>query len=160
MLTDTGRVSFAESGPYIYFIVKHSYLYLGETQHLPVIRWGAHCQTEGTFSRLLREIDEDAIHSPRPFVFQSIFVDRIRDKLPEYEWKRATQWIEHDLHLKVCACGEITSKFRLISETVRTAPRRYFCEELPEVSSLAFHLLLNCLREYEANRASSPAFVR
>lgn len=149
MVTNTGRLSLPGNGPYVYFIVKHSYLYLGETQSLPVIRWGSHIQNDGSFSRLLQGIDEDAIHSSRPYVFQSIFINLIRDEFPDYEWKRATQWIEHDLHVKVCACGEITSRYRLISDTVRTAPRRYHNPSLREPSAFAFEFLLKCLRDYD-----------
>ena len=29
MVTNTGRVTLPGNGPYVYFIVKHSYLYLG-----------------------------------------------------------------------------------------------------------------------------------
>lgn len=152
MVTNTGRVTLPGNGPYVYFIVKHSYLYLGETQILPVIRWGAHFQNDGSFSRVLQFIDDDAMQSTKPYVFQSIYLNRIRDEFPEYEWKRATQWIENDLHLKVCACGEITSRFRLISNTVRTAPRRYYRDSLHDLSALAFGFLVNCLRDYEDHR--------
>ena len=137
MISPAGAVSGRIKGPYVYFIIKHLYLYIGETQQLPVIRWGTHLQNTGTFKKALICKDEDAYWSTTPIFFTSYSCDRILADVPVVGQKRATQWVEHNLHEK--ACSDVrTYRYDLISNTSRTAPSTIRYPWLSKLSDLVF----------------------
>lgn len=108
--------------PYIYFIVVGRFLYIGETQRLPVVRWGEHFSPIGSFTKALQKSDPDFEGSARPSLLTAFCCERIGRDLLSSERKLATQWVEHDLHVRACSNAEIGSSFTLISDTSRTAP--------------------------------------
>lgn len=108
--------------PYIYFIVVGRFLYIGETQRLPVVRWGEHFSPNGSFTKALEKRAPDFECSTRPSLLTAFCCERIGRDLLSSERKLATQWVEHDLHMKACSNAEIGSSFTLISDTIRTAP--------------------------------------
>jgi hypothetical protein len=112
-------------GPYVYVLAVRSFVYIGETQSLPLYRWRAHLEPDGTFTRLLREHDADELLQRHVLRFGCFPCAEIVHDVPVHERRRATQWVEHELHLRFAESGVLSGRFSVISNTTRTAPRRY-----------------------------------
>lgn len=123
MIELAGRVVTRDRSPYIYFIRRAGYLYIGETQRSPVSRWCEHIAQEGSFLRALRRIDEDISAADLETEFYGYRCTKIESELQPVETKRATQRVEHELHCRVICDGFLArASLTLISDTVRTAP--------------------------------------
>jgi hypothetical protein len=121
MISPTGTLLGWRRTPYIYFIRKHQYLYVGQTQDIPVIRWGDHMGSMGSFSVNLRRIDEEAFLSTGVICFAAYQCDDIRDLVPPVQHQLVTQYVEHMVHVKVICHPSLGARWVLISDTVRTA---------------------------------------
>src|SRR5262245_29402364 len=121
MISPTGALLGWRRVPYIYFICKHRYLYIGQTQDIPVIRWGDHMGGMGSFSVNLRKADEEAFLSPAAISFAAYQCDRIRELVPAVQHQLVTQYVEHMAHVKVICHPSLGARWVLISDTVRTA---------------------------------------
>lgn len=114
-----GKIAVKELCPYIYFIKRGQVLYIGETQRIPLSRWGEHFAKNGSFRKALEKVDEELYLND---LFTEIYVYRcvfIETNLKKLEHKQATQYIENQIHLKVFSSG---ATLRLISDTIRTTP--------------------------------------
>ena len=72
MMRLAGSVKGKWCHPYIYVIIKNYCMYIGETQHHPVYRWGQHVSKSGTFSCRLKEADEEIWLRDEDILFISI----------------------------------------------------------------------------------------
>lgn len=114
-----GRLVVKENSPYIYFIKRGSVLYIGETQRIPLSRWGEHFTKEGSFRKALQKVDEEIYSND---LFTELYVYRcvtVEATVAELDRRRATQYVENQVHLKLFSSG---TTLRLISDTTRTTP--------------------------------------
>lgn len=126
MLYSSGYISSNIIHPYIYFVIKACYLYIGETQRHPVIRWGAHLLEKGTFNVALKNIDREIWKKNEQISFCCVTCDELVNEIPEIERKLVTQYLEHQVHVR---CIENLVQLKpiehVISNTRNTAPT--FC---------------------------------
>jgi hypothetical protein len=121
-------------GPYIYIIVKGSFLYIGETQRYPFHRWHEHFSEYGTFiNKLSRHDPELAEMNCHIHVYWMPLPD-IENGCTSANVKRATQYLEHLIHLELYKEPKVFPKYSIISETTRTAPTR---SSFPGIEKLA-----------------------
>jgi hypothetical protein len=121
MISVSGTLVGRRQFPYIYFIRKLHYLYIGQTQDVPVVRWGDHMGGMGSFLVNLRRVDEEAFLSPAAISFAAYQCDRIRELVPPVQHQLVTQYVEHMAHVKVICHPYLGTRSLLISDTVRTA---------------------------------------
>jgi hypothetical protein len=121
MISSTGILRGRRRVPNIYFICKHQYLYIGQTQDIPVIRWRDHIRIMGSFSSNLRDADEDAFISKAVISFAAYQCDYIHELLPEVQHRLVTQYVEHMAHVRVISHPLLGPRWALISDTLRTA---------------------------------------
>lgn len=137
MINKTGALCSRQKSPSIYFIVKERYLYIGETQKHPAARWGQHLRG-GSFSNALQSQDPEVFSSPSIIWMSSFECTKIMLELSAGEQRRATQWVEHDLHVKACSHARVGSRLELVSDTKRTAPSYPLRPWLATMSDLIF----------------------
>ncbi len=129
MISLSGVIKGKQRSPYIYAIAKGYCLYIGETQRIPVSRWGEHLSPQGTFMRLLREADEEIWEDSGDMLFVGVQCDEIAS-LPVEEQKFVSQYLEHKIHEKCILNMHMLGPFeKIISDTLRTAPAG--CRYLP-----------------------------
>lgn len=116
----------SQSAPFVYFIRKGRYLYIGETQQTVVIRWGDHLSEKGSFRNALKKFDPEILDNEEEVSFFLFFCDEIQQNVPLISMRRTTQYLEHLLHLRVVTHPKLGPRFDLISETKKTAPK--FCD--------------------------------
>lgn len=120
MIEFVGRLIAREKGPFIYVIRKGPYLYIGETQRNPILRWGEHLRIEGSFQKALQSRDEEFLLKDVEMEFFAYRCTRIENEVLAVEKRKITQIVEHELHVKFVCRGKNT--FELISDTTKTAP--------------------------------------
>lgn len=109
------------SAPYIYAITVKEFLYIGESQRHPFLRWATHFGSNGSFlNRLRSHLDTEDLETSKINFFQ-VEIPLIANTLPPVRQKVATQWLEHAIHVRA-ATNDLTVRYRLISDTTRTAP--------------------------------------
>ncbi|KXZ68559.1 hypothetical protein [Acinetobacter venetianus] len=111
--------------PYIYFIYIDGFLYVGETQSFPAIRWGAHLTNEGTLLKKLVSLGGDLGKKNQRIKFISFNLIDLFDLNLCKNFKRSTQAIEHELHVRIKCKPSIVNNLTLISDTEKTAPSRF-----------------------------------
>lgn len=124
MIEPAGIIIAKDAAPYIYLIKKGYLLYIGETQRNPILRWSEHLN-DGSFSRALLKADEEIYRSDLHTEFYAYRCLLIEMVIKEVERKRATQYVEHELHNEIICRGIPSIYVRLISDTTRTAPLGY-----------------------------------
>lgn len=124
MIEPAGVIIAKDSAPYIYLIKKGYLLYIGETQRNPILRWNEHL-SGGSFSQALFKADEDIYQSDLHTEFYAYRCLLIEIAIKAVERKRATQYVEHELHNEISCRGIPSGYVRLISDTTRTAPLGY-----------------------------------
>jgi hypothetical protein len=123
MIEISGRIISKRECPYVYFIKKDRFLYIGETQSHPVLRWGQHLDKNGSFVRALQERDEEVYQNNQEIYFFAYCCRVVESSVLPVEKRRVTQFIEHQLHIRViCNRGKLYEPLELISDTKRTAP--------------------------------------
>ena len=118
-----GSIQGIRKYPYIYFIIKGDFLYVGQTQDIPVIRWGGHLTSNGTFSKKLRAKDAELYMDASVTKFFAFRCDKIQLSVNDIEKRTVTCFIEHRIHEKLICHKKVGPKYELISDTSRTAPR-------------------------------------
>lgn len=109
--------------PHIYFAITRELLYVGETQTHPVIRWGAHLSESGSLRKAIQRKGDPDVDYMSDILFLGFHCGAIEFDFPPIQHRIVSQAIEHEVH---CVLSELGTPFRLISDTVRTAPRRFF----------------------------------
>ena len=138
------RTNFIE--PHVYAICFDKYIYIGETQSVPVKRWGGHCQSTGTFLAKLRSKGIDRIEQGRPLLFIAIRCSELLE-IPEVERRLATQFVEHLVQVNtICALPTIWPIQEIISDTLVTAPAYTRHHWVERVADSAFNLISETLR--------------
>lgn len=123
MISYSGCVCGVRRAPYIYFICKSRFLYIGETQNIPIFRWSQHLELEGSFSKALLVRDPEVLQQNSPFYFFSYKCEQICAAAQPIEWKRITQFVEHQVHVNVIKNMKMFGRdLEIISDTTRTAP--------------------------------------
>jgi hypothetical protein len=112
--------------PFVYFVRSRELLYVGETQGHPVLRWGGHLQTFGSFRVAVANKGDPDVDYLDDICFYAFHCSLLQTHFPPAQYKVATQAVEHRVHttlaLRPHALGYA---FRLISDTEKTAPRRF-----------------------------------
>ncbi|WP_104484711.1 hypothetical protein [Acinetobacter indicus] len=111
--------------PYIYIIMIDQYVYIGETQSFPVIRWGAHLSRDGTLLNKLNSVGVDLHSKSKSIKFMYFNLSDLFDSDLSKNFKRSTQAIEHELHVRVKCKPSLVKNLILISDTEKTAPSRF-----------------------------------
>ena len=124
MIKFAGKIIGKRNYPYVYFIIKDSYLYIGETQDIPIRRWRDHLDINGSFSKKLRSMNEDVFYESSDIKFYAYKCKKIKENAKEVERRLVTQYVEHRLHEEIICHRDIGPKFEIISNTIRTAPKR------------------------------------
>lgn len=114
------------SGCFCYFIFWKDFVYIGETQYNPVVRWGQHLSKNGSFHSALRRNGYPAPKENEYISLVAFSLNEVIKNCPEIQRKRVTQFIEHKLHLRWVNTAPLNYDFKLISDTTRTAPM--YCE--------------------------------
>ena len=113
-------------GPFIYAIVTRDLVYIGETQTHPVMRWGSHLQLAGSFRLALAASGDPEVDYFGDISFCAVRCRTVESEFPPSLLKTATQAVEHRLHVTLCRRpGVLGRPLRLISDTEKTAPRRF-----------------------------------
>jgi len=127
-----------ERVPVIYFVLMGGYLYIGKTESHPVIRWGSHLGSAGTFVEKVNQIDRNEILKNEPIEFWAYECTYITEKVHVAQVGDAVRLTEHYLHLHVRSSINTVKKnlgkdIRLISDVSRSTPKYYhnkYCEVL------------------------------
>lgn len=113
------------NSPYLYFIRFNNNLYIGETQHHPVIRWSSHLQVNGSFRAKLNQlgVNIEDIENEIEFYYVALFPYlkgiNANDKI-------LSQAIEHAVHVEI-KCNFLSfDALNVISDTEKTAPNSKF----------------------------------
>jgi hypothetical protein len=138
-----GSIAAPVRGPILYFIWSYNILYIGETQKHPVERWNSHLSPQGTFREKLAAKGDPEVDYLSDVKLFAYHCHSLAKTFPQPQWKTATQAVEHEVH---CYVLQHPSKFReqfiLISDTEKTAPRRFkhwgFARQLSEQLATAF----------------------
>lgn len=121
-----GIIRAKDLSPYVYFIKRGYLLYIGETQKNPVFRWSEHFSLNGSFRNAIIRVDEEILTRNLFTNFYAYRCAVIEESVKEIERKRATQFIEHELHSRIMCKGLPSEmEIKVISNTVRTAPMGY-----------------------------------
>lgn len=113
-------------GPILYFIFTREILYIGETQKHPTKRWCTHLLPNSDFIQRIRLIGDPEIDYLNELLFLAFFCQPVIENFDVGQWKTATQAVEHELHCLVLQKPSILgSFFNLVSDTEKTAPRRF-----------------------------------
>lgn len=112
--------------PYLYALVKEECLYIGMTVDHPVFRWSNSIREGGSFYNAISKIDGGLPKSPSPIASAAYECREVLDKnLPYEEWRTTVCYAEHLLHVFFSKNRNILGpRVRVVSDTVRTAPRR------------------------------------
>src|SRR5436190_20155904 len=102
--------------PYVYFIRKRRCLYIGETQQMPVRRWGSHFATSGSFRLALSTMDCELMESNDEVDFYAFYCQELHTFCRDVKLRRTTQFLEHLLHVETIAHPVLGTRFELISE--------------------------------------------
>jgi len=124
MIRYIGSISGIQKMPYIYLILKGSYLYIGETQRIPVKRWGEHMRANGSFTKALTKHDIEMVYRDDIIYFYGYACEKISSDVESWEWRKVTQFVEHMVHVKIHCHPLLGPKYTVISDTTRTTPRR------------------------------------
>lgn len=108
--------------PHLYFALTRNLLYIGETQKHPTIRWGLHLAPEGSLRKALQVRGDPEIDYYEDIQFFGFRCTEIEQNFPLVMHRVAAQAAEHEAH---CLFAERTHQFKIISDTVRTAPRKF-----------------------------------
>jgi hypothetical protein len=122
MVTSAGWIDTAFKKLQIYAILRGNYIYIGVSDRLIVNRWSAHFSENGSFMSALRRANEDEVSREREVHFSLYDLSTIEKHCKPEACRRALEYIEHELHLHIGRSRFFTPKFRLISDTLRTAP--------------------------------------
>lgn len=147
MLEFAGALVASYGRPYVYFILKDGFLYIGETLNHPAIRLGSHLLRGGSFYEALLKRDEDALQSQSRIMFIAFECSQISE-LDEIDRKPVIRYVEHKLHLLV-----LRNRFRaglelqLISSTERTAPSRCKYKWADDVADTMMEAFLEQLQQ-------------
>lgn len=130
--------------PYIYVIVKNNYIYIGETQLHPSVRWASHFKVNGSFSKNLRKINEEIYLEPIEMFTFSMKCDEIVMKYSQAEYKNATQYLEHQLHILFSINKNLfVENLIIISNTDKTLPKYpYRFKDMKGYAKLIFENLV------------------
>lgn len=121
-----GGLTAVVAAPHVYFIRAHEFLYVGETQKHPVVRWSQHLGPQGSFRLALAargylDFDPDA-----RIAFYAVEIGPLPDLFPQVQIKAATQAVEHEVHMLLRARPSFFSpSLQVISDTEKTAPRAF-----------------------------------
>lgn len=126
-----GKVACGRREPVIYFIFLANYLYIGETENHPVMRWGDHLNN-GTFINKLNVIDRNIILSQEDIVFSAFECTYIKNEVPDLHKNYAVKFTEHWLHIFIRTRINTVNKklgknIQLISDVPSTP--RFFQDE-------------------------------
>lgn len=147
-----GHIQAKDISPYVYFIKRGYLLYIGETQKNPVIRWSEHLSENGSFRKAVLRVDEEILTNNFFTNFYAYRCAVIEKTVKEVEHKRATQFIEHELHSRIMCKGIPTEdSVKVISNTVRTAPLGYNYEWLGEYVNLIYERFINDLTKQKSS---------
>jgi hypothetical protein len=126
--------------PFVYFIWKRQYLYIGETQRVLFERWGEHLETG--FQQKLLVADEEVHDLGLPTHFLGIYCQAIDLGAMLAQRRTATQYVEHRLHVIVASRQNLLgTELVILSRTERTAPRfspYVWADDLAEAIFLTF----------------------
>ena len=140
MLLTRGR------SPYLYCLLQEDCLYIGMTIQNPIIRWASSIRGGGSFQQAIERYIGPLNQSE--FMLHSVCYEctDVRSKLMQEEWRTATCFAEHLLHELFSANRFILGReIILISDTVRTAPRRCRHRWVEDEAESAFEYFVQCL---------------
>lgn len=114
------------------------YLYIGETEHHPVIRWGLHLSKSGTFIEKINQIDREALFKGESIKFYAFECVYIKKEVKPIQVGDAVRLTEYYLHMLVKTSvntirRKLGKNITLVSDVSRTTPKYYRdskCEEL------------------------------
>lgn len=122
MFNYQGSVSSSYDAEQIYFIKEKKFLYIGITQRIVTLRWGAHFSDQGSFRKAIEKVDPDYTPgSCQTFFYLYNISEKLRH-LHKLLIRRTLQHIEHEIHLEAGRRIILGVKHRVISDTLRTAP--------------------------------------
>lgn len=144
--------------PYIYFIIIKSFLYVGETQKLPFIRWTEHISVGGSLFQKLQSHESTGLLHEAPLKFGWLLCEEVLRGCSAEDRRRGVQWVEDEIHMKIAESGAVSSRYQLISNTLRTSPRRYRGNDLlKQLVDRAFQTIIRSLDIPQVQNDSSGA---
>lgn len=133
-----GSISASLLGSYIYTLQFERFVYIGETQRNPVLRWSQHLTNSGSFKAALAERDVRLTATDR-VDFRAFRCEFEHLGIRPVSYRIFTQAIEHELH---CLFASERTRVKLVSDTVRTCPPVAFFTE--SVKLMAKSLFEQC----------------
>ncbi|EHU0384522.1 hypothetical protein KY019_002909 [Vibrio cholerae] len=139
-----GRCNIIDGGyynPHVYFIFAKEVIYIGETQMIPIKRWSSHLSSNGSFSKKLnRHLDGECVSSYMTdirFCSYSCYTELSSIEKYYCGYRIPTQALEHKLHEIVISDKTFGTEKKILSETLKTAPRRFYhWDEITELAKL------------------------
>jgi len=120
LCNNTGIIKGKLRSSYIYFIVLDRFIYIGETQKIPIIRWQNHLTKNGSHYKNILKFDSEIFNINPEYSFFSYECADL--KVDSSMIKRETQYIEDKIHRLFCE-NRLSCIYDLISDTTRTAPK-------------------------------------
>jgi len=136
--------------PYVYAIRTRDLLYIGETQRIPVVRWKDHVGMRGSFRMRVEEHGDPETDYFNSLIFAYYACEWIVQDYGESERRSVCQALEHELHCIYSGDPYLLGEeVRVISDTVKTAPRRFrhWCDvkaRAVEIADSLKEVIRNC----------------
>ena len=119
-----GQIRSGHGSFQLYVISARQLLYVGITELLAVHRWSAHFTApNGSFLAAVRRLDLDPLDPASQVTFVLYNLCELVDLCPPEGRLRALKHVEHELHLALGRSRRLGVSKKLISDTVRTAPK-------------------------------------
>jgi len=121
-----GGLTALAAAPHVYFIHVHQFLYVGETQKHPVVRWSQHLGPQGSFRLALATRGHVDFDPSERIAFYAVEIRTLPKLFPQVQIKAATQAVEHEVHMLLRARPSFLGPaLQVISDTEKTAPRAF-----------------------------------
>jgi hypothetical protein len=147
MIEYLGNIQSLRTCPVLYFINKLNYIYVGVTDNHPVVRWASHLCNNGSFFQNLQHADLDAHARSSKIRFWAYSCEAIVQYVKPLEQRQALQLVEHFVHIEACLNKIGTgSELTLISDTLRTAPRKY---NFPQARTIAKEIFIDFNKRFD-----------
>ena len=135
------------NSPFVYCLLKENCLYIGMTLDDPIKRWSSSISDGGSFYKAVKAEDDGIISRNKSLKASCYELTRIANELVKDEWKTTTCYAEHLIHEYFCENRYVLGKkVTVISDTVRTAPRRCRYNWINDEARNAFEFFVTQLK--------------
>jgi len=146
-----GKVNSVLKEPVIYFVTIKDFLYIGETESHPVIRWGSHLALHGTLLEKIRRIDRNLLLEDNEIEFYAFECTYIKNTFNRLRIDYALKYTEFQLHLLFkTRVNTVNKKFGREIKVISDTPNKpkFFKDSGGECEKLAVCIFDDFLNNY------------